>query len=101
MVKGKHTKDIKTKKSSLILLSLFLVGLGQPARLPWLCPFVAAAGFALFFLHFSSESSKKQRFFLGLCWFAVVQCIQLSWMTSIEFQGYYILFVYASLCLLL
>jgi apolipoprotein N-acyltransferase len=58
-------------------------------------------GFALFFVHFSSESSKKQRFFTGLFWFAAVQCIQLSWMTSIEFQGYYILFVYASLCLLL
>lgn len=82
-------------------MSLLLVGLGQPARLAWLCPLVAAIGFALFFSHFSQESSKKQRFFLGLFWFAAVQAIQLSWMTSIEFQGYYILFVYASLCLLL
>jgi len=101
MGKENRSKDIKTKKSSLILFSLLLVGLGQPARLPWLCPFVAAAGFALFFSHFSQESSKKQRFFSGLFWFAAVQGIQLSWMTSIEFQGYYILFVYAILCLLL
>lgn len=102
MVKVVHKgKELTTKKISLIFISLFLVSFGQPARLSWLCPIAAAMGFALFFSSFSSESSKKRRFFSGLLWFTAVQLIQLSWMTSIEFQGYYILFVYLILSLLL
>ncbi|MBY0529217.1 MAG: apolipoprotein N-acyltransferase [Rhabdochlamydiaceae bacterium] len=34
-------------------------------------------------------------------WFTCVQLVQLSWMSSIEFQGVYILFVYGALCALL
>ncbi len=35
----------------------------------------------------------------GTLWFTCVQLVQLSWMTAIEFQGFYILFVYALVAL--
>ena len=79
-------------------ISFFLVAFGQPARLPFLCPLVALCGYALFFAHFSPSASKKRRFWTGALWFAGVQLIQLSWMTAIDYQGYYILLVYAVLC---
>lgn len=78
----------------LFFLSLSIVALGQPARVGWLGPLAGAFGFALFFISISSSSSKKQRFLYGALWFTSVQLIQLSWMSAIEFQGYYILLVY-------
>jgi apolipoprotein N-acyltransferase len=83
------------------VISLCIVALGQPARVYWLCPIAAAVGYALLFGSFSKESSRKRRFWLSALWFASVQAIQLSWMTSIDYQGYYILFVYLFLCCIL
>ncbi len=80
------------------LLSLCIVAFGQPARVPGLCPIAAAVGFALFFGIFESSLSKRERFWVAMTWFFAVQMFQLSWMTSIEYQGYYILFVYFFLC---
>ena len=71
-----------------------MVALGQPARIGWLSALAAVLGLALFFHAVPSTFTRKQRFAAGACWFAAVQCIQLSWMTSIEYQGYYILAVY-------
>ncbi len=85
------------KKSSsvvFVLLSLCIVALGQPARIGWLSALAAMIGYALFFHAVSPILTRKEKFAAGTCWFAVVQCIQLSWMTSIEYQGYYILWVY-------
>lgn len=84
------------KRSSLvlILLSLVAVALGQPARIAWLGALAAMIGYALFFHAVPPTLTRKQRFAAGTCWFMVVQCIQLSWMTSIEYQGYYILVLY-------
>ncbi len=84
-----------------ILSSLFLVAWGQPARLGWLGALAAVFGFALFFWSLPQKISSRQRFVAAALWFALVQAVQLSWMTSIEFQGYYILFVYAALALAL
>jgi apolipoprotein N-acyltransferase len=80
-------------------LSLCIVALGQPARIDWLGAVAAFFGFALFFLSLSPLFTRLQKFLAGSVWFTVVQLIQLSWMTSIEFQGYYILFVYSLLSL--
>ena len=77
--------------------SLLLVGLGQPGWIPHLAPLAAAFGYALFWRAFLVFPSKKKRFLAAAVWFALVQSIQLSWMTSYEFQGIYILFVYAFL----
>ena len=89
----------RIKKYFFLFLSLCIVALGQPARIGWLGAVAAFFGFALFFLSFPQLFSRLQKFLTGTLWFTVVQLIQLSWMTSIEFQGYYILFVYALLSL--
>lgn len=81
-----------------LLLSFCIVAFGQPARMAWLCPIASVLGFALFFSVFMPLNSKKQRFWIATIWFIAVQMIQLSWMTSIEYQGYYILFVYFIVC---
>src|ERR1700733_188654 len=74
----------------LFFISFSIVALGQPARIGWLGACAAALGFTLFFIGIPA----KQRFLWGTLWFTLVQLVQLSWMTSIEFQGYYILLVY-------
>jgi len=43
--------------------------------------------------------SRAKQFIAGTVWFTAVQCIQLSWMISIEFQGYYILVLYSLISL--
>ncbi len=77
-----------------------MLAFGQPARLSWLCPLVAAFGIALFLAFLPQEWSKKKRFWISTAWFAGAELIQLSWMTSIEFQGYYILGVWAGIALM-
>src|SRR5580700_7290454 len=44
-------------------------------------------------------TTNRKKFLIGTFWFTAVQLVQLSWMTSIEFQGYYILLVYSLLSL--
>ena len=73
------------------------MGFGQPGWSSFLAPFAAACGYALFWKSFLIFSSVKKRFWAATLWFALVQAIQLSWMTSHEYQGLYILFVYALL----
>lgn len=75
-------------------ISLLIVALGQPAREELLGIVSSLFGYALFFLSFPKDSSPAHRFWSGALWFFAVQLIQLSWMTAIEFQGYYILLVY-------
>lgn len=79
------------------VLSLFIVAYGQPAWIACLSPVAAAFGYALLWIS-CSRSSLRQRFWLASSWFACVHLVQLSWMTSIDFQGYYILWVYVILC---
>src|ERR1043165_3162191 len=76
------------------LLSLCIVAFGQPARVGWLGALAAACGYALFFYALPGSLARVRKFAAGTCWFALIQLIQLSWMTSIEYQGYYILAVY-------
>jgi apolipoprotein N-acyltransferase len=60
----------------------------------WLGVLSAVIGYSLFFSSISSLVPLLKKVLAGGIWFSIVQLIQLSWMTSIEFQGYYILFVY-------
>ncbi len=80
-------------------LSLCIVALGQPARIGWLGAVAAVIGYSLFFLCISPLVSHLKKILVGVIWFTTVQLIQLSWMTSIEFQGYYILFIYSLISL--
>ncbi|MFI5334345.1 MAG: apolipoprotein N-acyltransferase [Chlamydiales bacterium] len=79
----------------LFSISYLLVAFGQPCWFGWLSPLSAACGFALFWTGLMQTESRLGRFALASVWFTAVQMIQLSWMTSIEFQGIYILIVYA------
>jgi apolipoprotein N-acyltransferase len=92
-------KKNRLKEALFFLLSVAVVALGQPARTGWLGVFAATIGFMLFLASLSADLSKRRRFIISTVWFTAVQLIQLSWMTSIEFQGYYILFIYFFLCL--
>jgi apolipoprotein N-acyltransferase len=80
-----------------IFVSWAVVAFGQPAWISWLAPFAACIGYALFWRIAAEIPFSKKRFWLATSWFAAVQLIQLSWMTSTEFQGFYILGVYAVL----
>ncbi len=96
-------KKVNHFSLSTILLYLggwFIVAFGQPARSPQLGIIAAACGFALFWMSVR-HVDRKQRFWISASWFFCVQLIQLSWFTSIEYQGYYILCVYVCLCLFL
>lgn len=89
------------KRSSLFLflLSSAIVAFGQPAWAPWLAPIAAIGGYALFWRLASRIHTNKTRFWTATAWFGLVQLIQLSWMTSIEYQGLYILAVYLLLAI--
>ncbi len=81
---------------SLFLISWLIVGFGQPAWCPQLCFISGISGFALLWL--SIQRIEKGKFWWAAGWYSCVQLIQLSWLTSIEYQGYYILGVYLFLC---
>lgn len=83
----------------LVILSWLVVALGQPAWSPWLAPLAACIGYALFWKVAAEIPFSKARFWTATGWFGAVQLIQLSWMTSTEFQGFYILFVYLAVAL--
>jgi apolipoprotein N-acyltransferase len=88
-------------KFFLIILSFFIVGFGQNARISFFGAISSVIGYSLFWMSLSIFDLKKNRFFLSLFWFCCVQFIQLSWMTSISYQGIYILLVYSTLCIIL
>ncbi|MCI0381733.1 MAG: apolipoprotein N-acyltransferase [Chlamydiae bacterium] len=80
-----------------IFFSLVIVAFGHPSFHYWLAPAAAAVGYAIFWRVILFFPSKKTRFFSAAIWYAMVQAIQLSWMTAIEYQGIYILFIYVFL----
>jgi apolipoprotein N-acyltransferase len=86
------------RKSSFVL-SFAIVAFGQPAWIPLFGVLAALVGYALFWNVCLFFDSKWGRFWGAFSWYAAVQGVQLSWMTSIEFQGIYILFVYFFLLL--
>lgn len=81
------------------ILSGAVVAWGQPSSSLFIAMVAAVCGFALFWKVASCVQSVFRRFWLATGWFAIVQLIQLAWMTSIEYQGIYILFVYGALAL--
>ncbi|MBS0630091.1 MAG: apolipoprotein N-acyltransferase [Verrucomicrobia bacterium] len=77
----------------MFFLSCLIVALSQPSFIPWLGPIGAAVGYALFWRSLPLNG----RFWRGTVWYTLVSLIQLSWMTSIEYQGFYILLVWLAL----
>lgn len=79
------------------LVSCLIVAFSQPSFAPWLGPIAAAMGYALFWRAIAIYPFWHQRFWRAGVWFTSISLIQLSWMSSIEFQGFYILFVWLAL----
>ena len=84
----------------LFLLSFFLVAFGQNAWIPHFVPLAALCGYALFWKSIFLKNSRT-RFWLSVLWFAGVQGVQLSWMTTLDYMGPLILLVYTGLIFLL
>lgn len=78
--------------------SWIIVAFGQPAWWPFLAPIAATFGYALFWKESLKIPSKRRRFWIALSWFCLVQAVQLSWMTAVQFQGIYIILVWIALC---
>lgn len=78
------------------LLSFLIVAFGQNAWIPELVPFAALCGYALFWKSIAQKNGRS-RFWISVLWFASVQAIQLSWMTTTDYMGPLILLVYAGL----
>ena len=77
----------------LQLSSLVCVALGQPAFFPLMGVLASSIGFALHLRALDLSQSRWEPFF----WFFLVQLFQLSWMSSIRYQGTAFLLVYALL----
>lgn len=85
------------RRGILFLLSLLLVGWGQPATCP-LCGLIAAGcGFALFWSLLIGIEGWRSRFWLSSLWFALVQGIQLHWMVGHPYLYIYIVWMGLSL----
>lgn len=80
------------------IISGGLVALGQPATCLWMAPLAASFGYALHWRGLESLAPSVARK-VSLAWFTFIQLFQLSWMTSIHYQGIYILAVYVFLSL--
>jgi len=76
------------------------VAFGQAAWFPLLAPLAALCGYALFWKAIF-QKNLRSRFWLSVLWFASVQGVQLSWMTTQDYMGPFILLVYAGLIFLL
>lgn len=80
-------------------ISFVIVAFGQNAWIGFLGPLAAVIGFALFWRGIVDCKPRSQRFWLSLGWFALVQAVQLSWMTTTEYMGPMILLIYGFLLL--
>ena len=87
------------KSISLFVLSWALVAFGQPHISAVLSLVSSIFGFGLFWLGLMQIESRKKRYIASTLWFFAVQLVQLSWLASPTFQGFYIYFVYGALAL--
>ncbi len=70
------------------ILSFFIAAFGQPVYLPACGVLASLIGYAVFWKKY------RGRFLPAFFWFSAVEAVQLFWMTSIHYQGPYILVVY-------
>lgn len=88
---------MRAKIFFLVLISCLIVAFGQPSFAPWLGPIAAAFGYTLFWRAIAIYPLGKQRFWRATVWYTVISLIQLSWMSSTQYQGLYILLVWLGL----
>ncbi len=82
----------------MIFLSFLIVALGHFENFSLFGVFTSLFGYALFW---KGLATVKRPFLVATVWFALLQGCFLFWMTSIEYQGIYILFVYLFLLVFL
>lgn len=82
------------KSVGFFVLSLFCVGFGQPAWIPFLGPLAASLGYAFFWISLERVVVLRRKFWIAAFWFFLVQLVQMSWMASTKYQGLYIVLVY-------
>lgn len=83
------------RKWGLLFLSFLVVAFGQPAWNSTFSVVAGAIGYALFWQ--GALEFPRHRFWIGSIWFAAVQSVHLSWLTSTEYMGLGILAIYAFL----
>lgn len=79
------------------LLSFLIVAFGVPSFAPVLGPIAAGVGYALFWRAIRIYPFAWQRLWRASLWYSSISLIQLSWMTAIEYQGFYILVIWLAL----
>lgn len=81
----------------LFLLSLVIVGFGQPAWTWWSGLIAASIGFALFWRILLDIDRAGYRFLVAGTWFTCVQYIQFSWAISHPYSYIYLIYTFFSL----
>lgn len=76
------------------IVSFLIVALGQSAWVPWLGPVAAACGYALLW-------RSTTRFWPTTLWFTAVQLVQISWLATLDYMPFAMVFVYLALAFLL
>ena len=79
------------------LISFVIVAFSLPNFVPLFSYITAVVGYALFWRCIRIYPFSMQRFWRSGLWYASICLIHLSWMSSIEYQGIYILFVWMAL----
>ncbi len=72
---------------ALIAFSFLITAFGQPA---WICSFgslAAAFGYALFWMGLLYFNKMSHRFICASIWYAAVQGVQLSWLSTPDYMG--------------
>lgn len=85
------------QQSLLFLISLLIVGFGQPAWSDWFGLAASFFGYALFFRVLLCYPSRKIRFYFACAWFTCVQFIQFSWTLSHPYFYIYSVYIIFSL----
>jgi apolipoprotein N-acyltransferase len=80
--------------AGLLAASFALAAFGQSAWVSFFGIGAAAFGYALFWRAMLLLPRRRDRFLLSTGWFAAVQAVQLSWLTSTDYMGPLILVVY-------
>lgn len=90
-------KNTSFWKYGLFALSFIIIAFGQPSKAPFLCVLAASCGYSIFWFALAEEKRSVKRFTYSFFWYFLISSVQLSWMTAIQYQGIYILIVYALL----
>ncbi len=80
-----------------LLGSFLLVALGQSSWVEGFSIAASAFGYALFWRAMLTLEKRGSQFWLSAGWFASVQAVQLSWLTSTHYMGPLILLIYTFL----